>query len=566
MSAAPASFRLRVAVWLAAAVVLLSGLGRIDASAPDEPRYLQVAEELRSFEHGAQGLVLLHLNGEPYTQKPPLYYWAAALFGAPLGRVTEGAARLPSALAGIFLVALTLRFGSRLLGGTAGVLGAALLLSLFEFVHLSRRIQLDVVLAALEMVALVAFWWIDRDLAPRRRSAALLHGAMGLAVLTKGPVGFLVPTLVMVAYLALEGRLRDLRRAFPWWGLLLSVAPGLVWIGAATTLAPSGFAEEAVGTNLIGRFFAGTSHERPIYYYLYQFPVDFLPWTFLLPVVFWAARRRVFGDATTPEETRRAWRFLLAWLGASLVFFTISSGKRGLYLLPAFPAAALLCADATARWLAGRAAPPRSLTVGAAAFAALAFAVGAEGILAGAGAPLFLREARAEALRGPLLIAFGCALIGVAAAGVVAWVVFRRNRAAALSFVGVLVATVLGVELAVFTLLYPALDPITSLRPIATAAGSLTPPDERIGLWSDEAMIGGLVYYGGRRVAPFDTPEGVRRFVAEGGRAIVVKRRKLDRVQEAVPVEIRASSRTGSRELVVVTPTEPAGGARAPSD
>ena len=60
-----------------------------------------MAEEVRSFEHGPTGLVLLYLNGEPTDQKPPLYYWAAALFGVPGGRVTETAARLPSALAGI---------------------------------------------------------------------------------------------------------------------------------------------------------------------------------------------------------------------------------------------------------------------------------------------------------------------------------------------------------------------------------------------------------------------------------------------------------------------------------
>ena len=80
----------------------------------------------------------------------------------------------------------------------------------------------------------------------RTPNAAIFHAALGLAVLTKGPVGFLVPVLVICSYLAWEGRLRELARAFPWWGPLLSVAPGVAWIVAATALAPPGFADEAV--------------------------------------------------------------------------------------------------------------------------------------------------------------------------------------------------------------------------------------------------------------------------------------------------------------------------------
>ena len=96
--------RLAGAVLAAAAALLLTDLSATDLWAPDEPRYAAVAEELRSFRHGAAGLALLHLNGEAYTQKPPLYFWTAALAGVPGGRVTEVAARLPSALCGLATV------------------------------------------------------------------------------------------------------------------------------------------------------------------------------------------------------------------------------------------------------------------------------------------------------------------------------------------------------------------------------------------------------------------------------------------------------------------------------
>ena len=182
------------------------GLGWTDVSAPDEPRYLQVAEEMRALETGPGGLVLLHLNGEPYTQKPPLYYGLAALFGAPFGRVDEATARLPSALAGVATVLLTAALGTRLLGPASGLLAAALLLTTLEFSTLARRIQLDVLLALFETLALAVFWAVDRKRLSAGRGALLFHGFLALGVLTKGPVGWLLPVLTVLCYLAWERR------------------------------------------------------------------------------------------------------------------------------------------------------------------------------------------------------------------------------------------------------------------------------------------------------------------------------------------------------------------------
>ncbi len=551
MASVQAGPRLRGAVIAASAVLLLTGLGWLDADAPDEPRALQVAEELRAGEHGALGLVVLHLNGEVYTQKPPLYYWLAAALGAPTDRVTELAARLPSALAGIFVVWLTMQLGARLFGSGAGVLGAAILLTVYAFSHVARRVQLDVLLTAFELTALACFWWLDRGLGPPRRLQAGLHAALGLAVLTKGPVGFLIPALGITAFLIWERRPRDLARVFPRWGLLLSLGPGLVWISAATALAPAGFAGDAIGENLFGRFFAGTSHARPFYYYLWNFPQEFLPWTLAFPVAYRVTRREIFvpgGD----EEARRAWRFLLACSAVSLLFFSLSSGKRGLYQLPIFPATALLCADALLRWLAGRARLPRPFTLCAGLLLAPLLALGGVAVAAGLGRPLFLPAERVAELSGPLLLAFGCGLLGIIAAALAAWLLLVRNRASVLVFPGLVAGTLAGVELAVFLLLLPALEPATTLRPTAVAAAEQTPPGGRIGLLGSRSMAGGLVYYGERRVTELRSPEEVARFFAEGGRALVLKGKKLERL--GVPVEIVHRARSGKRELLVVTP------------
>jgi 4-amino-4-deoxy-L-arabinose transferase-like glycosyltransferase len=526
-----------------AALVLLPGLGRLDLWEPDEPRIAQVAEELRSLEHGRAGLVLLHLNGEPYTEKPPLYYWIAAALGAPAGRVGEWAARLPSAVAGVAAVALTAAFGALLLGPRAGLFGGALLLSTWEFAYLARRAQFDVLLTVFETLALLGFWRLDRGLGSRAANAALFHGAMGLAVLTKGPVGVLVPLLVALAFLAWERRPRAIARALPPWALLLSLAPGLAWLAAAAAAAPSGFVADAVGENVLGRFFSGTSHERPFYYYLYQFPLDALPWSLLWPAVWLAARRDALAPGTAPER-RRAWRFLLAWVGASLLFFSFSSGKRGLYLLPAFPAVSLLVADALLA-LAGAAGEriPRWI-------ARLAGGVGALVVLGAAAAAV---SGAAGEVAVP--IAFGAAAALAIAAAAAAFRALPREAYA--RRIGVMVAGVLAVELAVFHVLLPAQQAAKSPRPIAEAAAAATRPGERIGLVGDAQKLAGLAYYGGRRITTLDTPDDVRRFLADGGRVFVGRSRKFDRVEAVTPFEIVATLRGDDREWLV---------ARAPSE
>ena len=523
-------------VLVAAAVLFLARLGATDLWAPDEPRYAQVAEELRSLQHGASGLWLLHLNGAAYTQKPPLYFWLAALAGAPGGRVSEAAARLPSALAGIACVALVIRFGTRLRGPGVGVGAGGLLATAALFAHIARRAQLDVLLCALELAALAAFWQIDRGGPRRARDVAVLHGALGLAVLTKGPVGLILPTLAILGFLAWERRLASFPRCLPPWAPLLSVAPGLVWITGAVALAPPGFAKQAILDNLWGRFAHGTSHPGPLWYYLYQLPLDFLPWTLLAPAVV-AAARRVLGSEG-PAERARVWRFLLAWLGSAFLFFSLSGGKRGLYLVPAFPAAALLCADAVVTTLAAGARPSRFASAALAASAGLI-------LLGGLAAPSLASHFEIEVgahFVWPWL-ALGCA----------AALAFRAARPSWLHRAGVVVASVALVELLVFTLLFPALEGEKSPRGIAMAAAALARPGESIGVTRD-TLVGALAYYGRRQVTAIETPAAIARFLASGSRVMVTEARNLDRLEAVVPVEVRFRARHDRRALVVVTP------------
>ena len=530
---------------MAAALLVCAGLGAIDFWAPDEPRYGQVAEEFRAMEQGPRGLVLPHLGGEPYTQKPPLYYWLAAAAGSVSGKVTEVAARLPSALAGIATVLVTYALGRRLFSAPAAALwGGLVLLTSFRFAHLARRAQLDVLLTLFETVALLAFWRIDqqdRNEAPRRSRGLvlLLHAMLGAAALTKGPVGWL-PVLVIFVYLAWEGRLSLFRRLVPAWAPLVSVGPVVVWTLAATALAPSGFFSEAVVDNLVNRVLHADSHVRPAYYYLYQLPLDFLPWTLIWPLA-WRTGRREW--KTSPERAR-PWKFLLSWISVAVVCFSLASGKRGLYLLPIFPALALLCGAGLQAWATRASRPPGWL------WASLATTAGS---LAVAGAVVW-RTGELEWANYP---GFGISPTGAAVLGATALVgllaLLDSRRRARVALVGVTIAMTLALELVVFTVVYPSFDAEKSPRPIAILAAQLTQPDETVGIFDDEGLAGAILYYGKRDVEVLPRPRHVERFFADGGRYVILERWKLPWLDSVGNFRVHATTRREKRQLAIVS-------------
>lgn len=550
----------RTALLVAAVLLLGAGLGATDFWAPDEPRYGQIAEELRSLEHGPAGVVLLHLGGEPYTQKPPLYYWLAALAGAVPGRVSEAAARLPSALAGMATVAICFAFARRLFpGGCAGLLSGAFLLSSFRFAHLARRAQLDVLLTAFETLALFAYWRIvasspeeTPERAPRRtRWLVLLHAALGAAALTKGPVGWM-PLLVMAAHLAWEGRPGALRSLLPPWALLLSVAPVLAWIAGATALAPAGFFQEAVVDNLLGRVVDADSHVRPVYYYLYQLPADFLPWTLLLPFAVAFLVRTTRPDQREKRERREtrkrripsSWRLLVVWVVVPLAVLSLASGKRGLYLLPTFPALAMMLGGALDGWRRDADRLPAVLRGGLLAVG-IALLAAAAGLAASGG---FASERHPGF--GVSSTAFAT-VAGVVSLGLAAAWLLRRPLPRMAPLVAA-VATVIGIEAVAFLMIYPENDEEKSPRSIARLAAELTRPDEPVGIFDDEGLAGGLLYYGPRPAEILPRPEHVARFLDGGGRFVVLERWKLPWLAPVGRFHVHASTRRDRRELVVV--------------
>jgi 4-amino-4-deoxy-L-arabinose transferase-like glycosyltransferase len=359
--ASPGGARGRVAwalLFALAAVALARGVATTALVDPDEGRTAEVAREMWA----SGDWTVPHLNGLPYLDKPVALFAAVALSIGALGP-SELAARLPSLAAAVATAALLVAFARRRLGDDAAA-AAGLALATSPLVVAFARIAIfDSPLMLCVCASCLAFWiaW-ERD---SRAWLALGWAAAGLASLTKGPVGLLLPLLANLGF-ALVCR-RPLRRLFHPLGLgayALVVAP---WFLAVTLRHPE-FPHYAFVRETFERVATGRLRRTgPWWYFAPLLVGGTLPWV-LAPVAGWRRIARAFsarrGDGALTI-------YLLTWVALPTLFFSLSQSKRPGYILPVFPAVALLAADA----LCGLGAAGRRRLAGAlAALCALAAA------------------------------------------------------------------------------------------------------------------------------------------------------------------------------------------------
>jgi 4-amino-4-deoxy-L-arabinose transferase-like glycosyltransferase len=318
-------------VLIAAAVLFLGFLGGHDVWAPDEPYFAEGAREMVKDGRWA----VPHVNGVVTTDKPPLFFWLIALVSLPLGTVTPLTARLPSALAALGTLYLTMRLGGRLFGPRTAVTAGAILATTFMFWDKARWSQIDSLLCFLIWVALSAFEAFRSGAVSGRRAGLLFWLAVALAVLAKGPVGLLLPLGICVVILAIDRRLARWREFAPVLGPLLFALVLGAWVIWTILGGPAEYSVwGALREHFVDRGIHGMHHKQPFWYFLERLPSSLLPWTGLIPgALLLAWRRRTSAD-----------KFLLAAALFVVLFFSISTEKRELYALPSLPAFALMAA------------------------------------------------------------------------------------------------------------------------------------------------------------------------------------------------------------------------------
>ena len=308
-------------------------LGNRDLWAPDEPRYAQVAREMLE----NKNFILPHLNGEVYPDKPPLLFWSIDLFSIPFKTVTEFSARLPSALAGLGCCIATFFLGRFIFSQRIGFIAALILATNVEFLWIARRSAFDVLLTFLITMSLLCFYLgYSRDF-KNTRFFLISYVFMSLAVLTKGPLGLILPVIIIVSFLVMEGKLKLYRYMAIGRGCIIFSIIVFFWFILASFEGDKEYVDEILNNQIMGRFFNSWKDKEPFYYYFTRFPIDFLPWSLFIPgVIIYSIKQR-------SKEIRNV-KFPFIWFAAIFVFFLIASGKKGRYLLPLYPAASLLVA------------------------------------------------------------------------------------------------------------------------------------------------------------------------------------------------------------------------------
>jgi 4-amino-4-deoxy-L-arabinose transferase-like glycosyltransferase len=444
------------AVLLLAAALGAWNLWAYDLWAPDEPYFGEGAREMVADGQWA----VPHVNGVVTTDKPPLFFWLIAAFSLPFGAVSPLTARLPSLLAGIGTVALTIRLGRRLGGARHGAMAGWVLATTYLPWDKTRSSQIDALLCFLVLAAISAFEAYRAGDARGRPAGILFWTAAALAVIAKGPVGLLLPLGIAIVTLALDRELPAWRSFAPLTGPLLFLGIVGSWIALAQI---GGHGEYSVWgafeKHVLSRAIHGLHHRQPPWYYAEVLPVQLLPWSGLLPgalLLAWWRRRE------------RSDRFLLVWSSFVVLLFSISTEKRDLYVLPAYPAFALLFArlivavEGSGPEDAGRARAPhrRWVTVPLALTG---------GILAltGIGLPLAVRRFP-EFPTAPALVLAAALLSG----GVAMAVASLRGRVRGATLATVAAASL--VFLAAASAVYPALDPFRSARGFAAEVKSIS--------------------------------------------------------------------------------------------
>jgi len=434
---------------------------------PDEGLHAAIAQEM--VERGDWAVP--RFLGEPFLDKPILFFWTEALSLRALG-MTETAVRLPGLAFGFLGTATTALLAWQLFGPAVGWLSGVLYATMLLPLALNQAAVHDVALIPWTNLAMLGLW---RLRGARRPGDTLLAGLaaglpLGLAVLTKGLVGVALVGLPFAVALALERRLTPGRAAAGVAALGLAAAIALPWYLAMERSQPGYLHYFFVERHLLGFATATQIHgDRPWWYYLPILAGGGLPWLLYLPLS--------FRSRTTDE--RAALVLMWVWVIVGLLLLGLAHSKLVTYLLPLLPAAAVLAAVVWGRLLGsdrssiwdGRAVAAHALLLSTLVPAAWVVARMRFGV-----------DARGLPLLG------GIAAAAAALAAVRLWQGSRRSAALV-----TLTATMAVVFVTVMAAVYPGVARSLSARDLARFFNTRGHLPARV--WVIDERIGSVVFY-----------------------------------------------------------------------
>lgn len=519
---------------------------------PDEP---DVAEPAMTMVESGDWIVPRR-NNEPWLDYPPMTYWLGAASARLLGAPTPFAMRLPVALMAVLLAAATAAVVERLAGARAGLWGGVALVTAPHFAYQALNFHPDMAFAVFVSAGLASYaFGVSRFQGwPATAWQVAGFACFGAAILSKGPLGLLLPGLILVVWHASFRQWRSMLLLAPLSLAALAVAaPWYVLLAGETSKE---FVWSEVYLQNFARFKAGArGHEQPWHYYLTRIWANWGPWSLFLPAALLTAWRR--------DWKRPLPRLALFWFLIMFLFLTAATTKREVYLLPAYPAIAYLVGSRISVVLGGASGRLTRWLPAAFALICLVAAV-VFAILTAVGAgwlPIAVEGASAAdalAFAGELLVPL-TALTATCAIGAVLGLVFARRGVTELTL-GMIASVLCAVYLIFGASVGPRLEPKRTYRPGTEALRELSGA-RPIGYY----LPGADLKLAGFRVndplflplETFESPREVALYLREPGNVVVLIAGRAGEIAPAIPDWENLAKRElilGSRAFLALGP------------
>jgi 4-amino-4-deoxy-L-arabinose transferase-like glycosyltransferase len=426
------------AVFLLIAGALITPMQR-DLFVGDETKYGQVVREMRA----TGAFFLPTLNGTPFTHKPPIHFWIIDLLTFPLGIYSTWAFVIPSLIAFVFLLWLIWKIGGPL---AAFICGSSLMIWTS-----AQSARMDVSFTAFIVLAV---WQLERFF-DRDDFRALLWSAiaLGIAVLIKGPMALVI---AIVLFLLEWLRRKRIPRGNYAPAIAAMIVIPLLWLIPAMLLGGRAYTHDVIVKQTVGRAVASWVHNAPPWFYVLHLPASLFPWFFLAVaavIALW-----------------RTHRFLINWIVAVLIPYSLMSSKLDVYMMAMIPPVALLIAEyvSSERGRAARWCNALSIAIMA--------LIGIAGLFV---TPQMIKGPEAVLVQLPSVKIFCIITIVTAIMAIV--VAFRASVITSTIAVG-LVPIISMIVIAIA--LMPAINDISSTRPLVAALEKQQVPPEQIALYA----------------------------------------------------------------------------------
>ncbi|OPX97090.1 MAG: Undecaprenyl phosphate-alpha-4-amino-4-deoxy-L-arabinose arabinosyl transferase [Syntrophorhabdus sp. PtaB.Bin006] len=466
----------------------------------DEPRVAEIGREMAV----AGNWAVPTLNRRPFLEEPPLYYGVLALTFKAFGGVSDKAARIPSALFAFATVLVLFFVANSIFGPRVALLSGLILATTGEYFRVAHWVIVDNALTffVVSTMALFITGYLSENNRKKFLCYVLIYVAATLAFYSKGFIGIVIPGLSILAFLAMERNFKEIIRMRLWLGVLIFLVMTLPWFIALWQQAGTEHLNVFFIHNHLQRFLpAGmaesisadaSGHHHPFYYYVTEFPNGFLPWSILLiPVLCHAFSKsgRLSDLSFLPAKGRL---FAKCWFFAGIIFLSIASTKRTLYLMPIFAPISLLTASYI-DFTIGSNSLNKTEKIFHWIFNILLLVIG----VALTPVYLYLKKTYLQTLPAnlPLSVLVTSVLVtAIALAG--AFYLQRRNLARYWISISLSIVLVL-----IFTLVFivPILDKYKSFVPFCAQVTALVPTDQSLYAYQpDETLRGAIPFYTGR--------------------------------------------------------------------